>query len=242
MGLFDHATFANSKWKPPGDQDRVSVVGKTGSGKTAMGLWLLKVSEIYKRMPFILIDYKGDDHISAINALPLTPKSPIPKEPGLYKLHADPFLTTDDPVDGFLRRVWHAGHCGLFFDEVYMLPDRYGRTESGTLRALYTTGRSRHIPIIALSQRPVDVTRYNFSEASQHYIFRLNDKRDRDTVRQYVPQDVFDGCFGGQSVLGKYKSLLYDVDQDRCFSMMAAPHPRETVAALSKGAEKENWR
>lgn len=242
MSFLDRFKIASSEWRLPGEQDRVSIVGKTGSGKTVMGLHILREMQLYEKMPWVIIDYKGDDHIAKIPARILPPRSEPPKEPGLYKLSASPFQNANDPVDAFLKKVWHNGDTGLFFDEAYMLPDRYGRTDSGTLRALFTTGRSRHIPIISLSQRPVDVTRYNFSEASHHVIFRLNDKRDRDTVRQYVPQEHFDSAFESGTPLKKHHSLWYDVDEDNVFEMLPCPDPKTVVSRFRYLAEKTKWK
>lgn len=231
--------FLGPHWRLPGDDDRVSIVGKTGSGKTVMGVYLLAATRLWEKMPCVLIDYKGDKLIGAVPARDIEPDKPVPKAPGLYRLHSNPFLDKDDPVDTFLRRVWDNGETGLFFDEAYMLPDRYGRS-SGTLRALFTTGRSRKIPIISLTQRPVDVTRYNFSEASHHVVFRLNDKADRDTVRARVPQADFDDAFGEGRTLPRYHSLWYDVDRDTVFRIGPCPDPREILRRFPP-VEKTAW-
>ena len=231
-----------SLWKMPGDDDRTSIVGKTGSGKTTAGLFILSQQKSYKKMPWIIIDYKGDDTIAKVPCKIISPDTPPPNEPGLYRLQASPFLQNEDPVDGFLKKVWANGHTGLFFDEAYMLPDRYGRSGGGTLRALFTTGRSRHIPIISLTQRPVDVIKYNFSEASHHVIFRLPDKADRDTVRGRVPNEEFDRIFGKSGTgLPKYHSMWYDVSEDNSFTMLPFPHPDEIVASLQDAAKINRW-
>lgn len=234
--------FPKTQHRWPGVQDRTSIVGKTGSGKTTAGLFILSETALYEEMPWIIIDYKGDDIIAKIPAKPLRTGAAVPKEPGLYKLDCSPFLSKDDPVDDFLKEVWRNGHTGLFFDEAYMLPDRFGRTERGTLRALFTTGRSRHIPIISLSQRPMDVTKYNFSEASHHVIFRLPDKADRDIVRGRVRAEEFDRIFGRYGTgLPEYFSLWYDVSRDNIFTMEPFPHPREVIARFRYLADVNRW-
>ncbi len=231
-----------SLWRMPGTDDRTSIVGKTGSGKTTAGLFILSENKFYKQMPWIIIDYKGDELIEQVPARPISPNSPPPTEPGLYKLSASPFLEDEDPVDAFLKRVWHNGNTGLFFDEAYMLPDRYSRGSGGTLRALFTTGRSRKIPIISLTQRPVDVIKYNFSEASHHVIFRLPDKADRDTVRGRVPNEQFDRIFGKNGTgLPKFCSMWYDVSEDNSFTMLPFPHPDEIIARLQDAVKINRW-
>lgn len=226
-------------WVLPGTDDRTSIVGKNGSGKTLFGIFLMLQSRLYQKMPWVIFDYKGDDHIQKIPARVIEPRNKPPTEPGLYKMHLDPF---DGPeqVNAFLKKLWHNGSTGLFFDEAYMLPDRHGRIENSVLRAIFTTGRSRHIPVISLSQRPVDVMRYNFTEASHHVIFRLNDERDRLTVRSYIPREEFDQAFGGGRSLQRYHSLWYDVNRDLTFEMLPCPNQDciyeqfEEIAAMKK--------
>jgi len=229
-----------SAWRLPGGQDRTSIVGKTGSGKTTAGLFILSKQDFSR--PWVVIDYKGDEHINALPLRDLHKDADPPMEPGIYKLHSDPFLQRDDPVERFLKKCWAKGDIGLFFDEAYMLPDRFGRTEGGTLRALFTTGRSRRIPIISLSQRPVDVTKYNFSEASHHVIFRLPDKMDRDIVRGRVPNEKFDSIFGKHGTgLPEFHSMWYDVSRDKTFTMLPFPAPDEVIARLCVICKINKW-
>lgn len=227
-------------WRLPGATDRTSIVGKTGSGKTVFGVYLMLASRLYREMPWIILDYKGDALIQKIPAKILSVLHKPPVDPGVYRLYLNPF---DDPeaVNGFLKKVWQNGNTGLFFDEAYMLPDRRGRTENSVLRALFTTGRARRIPIISLSQRPVDVLRYNFSEASHHVIFRLNDKRDRDTVRAYIPEAPFKESFESGMTLPAYHSLWYDVDQDLSFEMLPGPAEKALVAMFADIRQVKDW-
>jgi hypothetical protein len=232
-----------SQWQLPGITDRVAICGKTGCGKTTAALFILAATQWFKKIPVIVIDYKDDEHIAAVPMKLLRAGANPPTEPGLYKLIApDMQARRNDTVETFLQKVLDNGHTGLLFDEAHMLPDCSGRSDDGVLRPLFATGRSRIIPIISLTQRPVRVTRWNFSEASHHAIFRLNDKRDRDTVRGWVPNEEFDEAFGqGGTEMPKFHSLWYDVDRDLSFQMLPFPSPDEVIARLTRDA-KNNWR
>jgi DNA helicase HerA-like ATPase len=228
------------KWRLPGDRDRTSIVGVTGSGKTQFAVYLMLASRLYEKMPWIVFDYKGDELIGKLPAREIDPRNSPPKDPGMYRLHLNPF---DDPdiIKSFLGKVWSNGDTGLYFDEVYMLPDSRARSENQVLRALYTTGRSRRIPMMCLSQRPVDVIRYNFSEASHHVVFRLNDELDRKIVRGRVPYTPFEQAFSGETNLPKYHSFWYDVQRDLSFEMLPGPSEDVLMEMFEQVEKVQKW-
>ena len=97
MNVIDRlSSNVHQKWRLPGDQDRVSIVGKTGSGKTTAGLFLLNEMNSFEKMPWIIVDYKRDDLIEQIPACLLRVGGDPPKDPGIYKLECSPFLSHDD--------------------------------------------------------------------------------------------------------------------------------------------------
>lgn len=229
-----------SDWKLPLNDDRTSIVGKTGSGKTVFGVYLLLVSRLYQKMPWIIFDYKGDEFIRKIPVVNIDVRSKPPTDPGIYLAHMSPF-DGEELFNSFVKKIWSNGSTGLFFDEAYMLPDRRGRTENSVLRAVFTTGRSRHIPIISLSQRPVDVLRYNFTEASHHVIFHMNDDRDFATVRSYIPSRAFEEAFGGKNRLPKYHCLWYDVNRDLSFEMLPCPDEKALEPMFDEVRDVKHW-
>jgi DNA helicase HerA-like ATPase len=167
-------------WEFPSITEKVLVVGSTGSGKSTLGLWMLKHAPFH-RMPYVMVDYKREDAIKMIDRARQIDFTEIPRHPGLYVIRPMPDVD-DDRMSGWLYGVWNRGNTGLFFDEGMMVP------KSGALQAIYTQGRSKRIPAITLSQRPVSLHRTALSESDHFVVFRLNDERDYKTVLQYVPR------------------------------------------------------
>jgi DNA helicase HerA-like ATPase len=189
-------------FKFPGASDRVSIFGATGSGKTRFGVWLFSHSSFSKR-PYIVVDFKGDDLIAGIERAREIRLGEVPKHPGLYVLRPTP--AQGEEVNAYLWKIWEKGNTGLFFDEGYMV------NKSPALDAILTQGRSLKIPTMILTQRPAWCSRFIFSEANFYAMFRLNDKRDMDTVRGFTPaNNVFD--FSNR--LPEYTARWYDVGRD----------------------------
>jgi DNA helicase HerA-like ATPase len=194
----------------PRPDQRVLILGSTGSGKTTMGASLLSGAP-FDAMPYVMIDYKRDDLLGSIERREQIDFGDIPKHPGLYHLKPNP-VVDDEKMEDWLYRVWHRRNIGLYVDEALRLPTK----KTGAFESILTQGRSLRIPVVSLSQRPVDLTRYAFSEANHVVVFRLTDIRDRKKVGEYVPieQDY---------KLKKYHSMWYNVDSDKTFAMKPSP-------------------
>jgi DNA helicase HerA-like ATPase len=168
----------------PQSDEHTAILGCTGSGKTTLASWVLSLAP-FDRMPFIAIDMKGDELLGSITHLrELDLYDSIPKEPGLYVVR--PLPSDQDGIEEWLRKVWHSEFTGLYIDEAYLMPDKRW------LRNILAQGRSKRIPVIAASQRPVDIPRSIFSESSHIAVFRLNDRRDQKTVAEFTPRGMLD--------------------------------------------------
>jgi len=206
----------------PNDQNRTTIIGPTGSGKTRFGIWLLSTSETlnWKKRPVIFFDFKGDDLIEQVEDVGGAIEWPIsrdpPKKKGLYIVRPMPHQMAE--VEAFLWKVWKHGYIGLFFDEGYMV------AKSNALNAILTQGRSKHIPVIMCLQRPVWAPRFCFSEAQYFAIFYQHDKRDVNTVQAFVNADV------GQE-RGPFQALWYDVGANagRGAAYVFKPVPSDAV-------------
>jgi hypothetical protein len=167
----------------PTDTQRITIIGKTGSGKTQGAVWLL-AKRSYTTKPWIIFDYKYEQ---LLNDIPGTREIDVsdkpPKKPGLYIVHPTPADT--DAVEALMWQIWQREHIGIFVDEGYMISPR-----SPAFQAILTQGRSKVIPVIMLTQRPAWVTRFAFSEADYIQLFQLTDTRDAKIVKQFMPLPI----------------------------------------------------
>jgi len=195
---------------------RTAIMGRTGSGKTAMALFLLARSNFHEK-PYYIVDYKGDNHIAEIDrAKPLDVNERPPTKPGLYVVR--PLPHQQDEMEAWLWHVYNQENAGLYFDEAYMVPD------DGAFPAILTQGRSKHINSIIISQRPAWISRFVFSEANQFGSFHLNDADDRKKLWRFLPQDKI-----VRKRLPDYHSVWYDVDNNDLTLLAPCPHPDESV-------------
>jgi len=217
------------KFELPGIDQRVSVMGRTGSGKTQFGVWLLSLAPFH-RIPYIIIDFKGDRLLTAIDRAREIGLGEVPKHPGLYITHPLPPPDNDDEIDGFLREIWKRENTGLYFDEAYLVPDR------GPFRAILTQGRSKTIPAIVVTQRPAYVSRFAFTEADHFALFHLQHSDDHKKVRGFIPEvDLSER-------LPKYNSRWYNVDQDHLYDLGPVPDADEIIGAIDKRLQpKRKW-
>ena len=171
------------KIRYPDDSQRITIIGKTGSGKTQGAAWLLS-NRSYTSKPWIVLDYKYDELLGSIaGTKEFEIGSKVPKSPGLYMVH--PNKSDEDGVEKLLWKIWERENVGLYIDEGYMIPDR-----SEAFQAILTQGRSKRIPVIMLTQRPAWVTRFAFSEADYIQLFQLTDTRDIKVVKQFMPLPI----------------------------------------------------
>jgi DNA helicase HerA-like ATPase len=203
----------------PNQTQRTAVLGRTGSGKSIFSLWLLSKQQF--NIPWYIIDYKIEKEIARIPKRQLIEKSVtdnLSKKPGLFIVR--PLPTDESAVEDFMWRVWEQGRTGIFIDEAHMLPDK------AAFQALLTQGRSKRIPMIVVSQRPVWVSRFVFSEADFYAVFHLNDRRDHATVESFVPVDL-------DRPLPQFHCYWHDVAKNETVILSPVPEPtilRERIA------------
>lgn len=212
----------------PDDTQRTIILGRTGSGKTVFSCNLL-ASRSFDTMPWVIIDYKGDSLIEAIckqnRIKEITPYQKPPKKPGLYIMKPRPHLD-DMALENWLMKVWAQEDIGLYIDEGYALPQK------AAFDMILTQGRSKHIPVIALYQRPVYMSRFAVAQADFFGIFEQNDERDLKTTKSFVKP--FRGPNGEEITvyeeLPPYYCMWYDVGHGETSILKPCPG-RNTILA-----------
>lgn len=199
-------------FETPGVTQRATIIGRTGSGKTSAGLWLLSLRD--DSIPWVIVDYKFDSTLALINYVPL--KSKLDRGE-VYVIHP---RTDNIGTDKILWALWERGNVGIMFDEGYMLPS------GGAVDAILTQGRSKHIPVIALSQRPVKISRFFFTEADFIQTFWLTDKRDRKLVMEFTDERC-------SQKLTDYKSYFYNVAKDNAYILEPVPSAEESAGRIN---------
>lgn len=193
----------------PNTKQRIALLGSTGSGKTLGGLFHLSKSS-FETKPWTIIDYKRDEHIEAIPKARYIDSNEKTKHPGIYVLQPEP----QEDISNYLTYVWRKGNHGLFFDEGYMISEVPANEQRFV--TLLTQGRSLRIPMIVLSQRPVWISRFVFSESDFVQSWRLNDRRDQKTVEAFLP-------VGAYKRMPDYHSLYYDVGKNKLTYLAPVP-------------------
>ena len=95
-----------------------------------------------------------------------------------------------------------------------MVPDQEA------FQAILTQGRSKEIPAIILTQRPVWISRFVFSEADFYAVFHLNDRRDQKSVAEFTPNTPL---WDLTSRIPDYHFRWYDVSGDYSTQMQPVP-------------------
>lgn len=197
----------------PEDTHRHTIVGATGSGKTQAALWHLSHRNFHES-PWIVYNFKRDELIDGIPHTRPLDLDEVPVSPGVYVTH--PLPHHEEEVESHLWEVWNQGNTGVYVDEGYMLGQN-----NRAFRALLTQGRSRHVPLIVLSQRPVWMDRFLFSESDFYQVFRLQHRSDRRTVEQFVPANL-------ERRLPEFHSYYYDVGLNETHVLKPVP-PIEVI-------------
>lgn len=211
----------------PGAAHRTTVIGANGTGKTVAGAWLLSRQRFDKR-PWVALDFKDEELWDQVGrpAMQDLKLGQLPGKRGLYRMRVNP--GQEDELEAWLWKVWAKEEIGIFCDEVGLMPQR------NAFKAILRQGRSKRIPVIACTQRPVDCDREVFTESRFKMIFRLDDDRDIKVIKGFTRQAAID------QPLPKYWSYWYDADQAKLSVLRPVPDAA-TIAATLRASAPYPW-
>ncbi len=162
---------------------RLTIAGRTGSGKTQLGEWFVRRSPGF----WIILDQKHDESLAKLGIK-------VYNEKDIYKWLKNPkskFLifrpkTTDaDAIDEIIFNLSeNVKNIGLFVDELMYL-QKNGQTGKG-LEGWLTRGRSRKQSFIGITQRPKRLSLFTFSEADYIVSMQLTLPDDRKRIFEFV--------------------------------------------------------
>ncbi len=220
----------------PTDQQRTVILGRTGAGKSVGGIQLLAQSNFHE-IPWVIIDYKGEDLLEDILEVCkgrigiLKPTDKPPTKPGLYYMKAMPKVD-DEAIDRFLWLVHKQGSVGLYIDEGYCLP----QDRSNAFDVILTQGRSLHIPVIILFQRPVYMSRFCIAQADFFALYKQEDRRDLKTTEQFTKpfRGPNNEAITVYDTLPPFWCLWYDVGRGVTSLLRPAPPPEEIIKTFRR--------
>lgn len=203
----------------PGANDRTTIIGGTGTGKTVLGAWVLSKQRFSER-PWVALDFKDEELWDKVGDPPMRDLrlGKLPKKTGLYRMSVLP--GQEDELETWLWDVWRHENIGLFCDEASLMPHK------NAWKAILRQGRSKRIPVIACTQRPADCGREIFTESQYIGCFRLDDVRDYKVVQGFTRNAAID------SPLPEFNSYWYDKKQFQLTRLRPVGGPDKVAASL----------
>lgn len=224
---------APAQFRLPTSDEHITIVGRNGSGKSQFGYWVLSERDL-RNETYYVTDYKRETLFQSLHNAKRISFRDTPAEPGLFILEARP--DQEREVEDWLWRVYEGTDTGLFVDEGYMLP----QIPRGAFQAILTQGRSKRIPVTTLTQRPVRVSPFAFSEASHIVVFDLNRKKDWQTIEEMTPEGFSEWVpaeFGDE--LPRFHARWFAVKEKASFAVRPVPDAAELVAKIDAMLERE---
>lgn len=193
--------------------ERVAIVGKTGSGKTYLAE---KLAKPIKRL--VVVDAKGKlkgkfNTVDWDIQNPTKDKNFIALRNGEnVRLRIPPLIADTKELskmyDKFFYLLYTIGNLTIYIDEVYgVIPPR--ATVTTYLNALYTRGRELGISVWASTQRPSWIPLEMLSEADVFFVFKLQLPQDRKRMADVIGNEVL------TPVTDKHGFYFYSTEQDR---------------------------
>lgn len=110
-------------------------------------------------------------------------------------------------TEAFFKWIYFRRNCWVLVDELMSFcTERY---IPEFLKAILTRGRERNTSTWCSTQRPKTIPLVCISEATHHFIYRLNVKSDRDRIKEVIGAEEF------EQILPKYVFWYYNINMDK---------------------------
>lgn len=184
----------------------------------------------FDKRPWVALDFKGEELWDRVGDPPMRPLKlgSMPKKKGLFRMSVLP--GQDDELEEWLWEIWSHENVGLFVDEVSLIPQK------AAFKAILRQGRSKMIPVIACTQRPVDCDREVFTESQYRMLFGIEDDRDWPVIKGLFRDSALDV----RKPLPRHHSYWYDAKQKCCFHLKPTPSP-DKIASDIRGKVPYSW-
>jgi len=160
------------------------IVGKTGSGKTVKCLNLTKDAE-----RVIYFDTQGKDYVDGVMFYNLDDLSRFWLK--VYRRRFRLIYRPLDPMQEFEEICRLAFACGKLTIVAEELPSLCGSQVIGPeLRKVIFRGRMQDIRFIGLMQRPIGIHRDITSQATEIYIYNIDEPRDIKYFTDRIGQNI----------------------------------------------------
>ena len=214
----------------------VTIAAPTGHGKTHLALALADLS----RYVLVLATKRRDELVQGLHAHgykvvgryedilwaenePITPKVVVWPQPPEKASSAARAAFLSHELREVMNSAQRSGHWTIIADETMYLSEQLKLERE--LNEIWYGGRSLHVSLVSLMQRPARVPRLAFSQASYLFVGKFNDRRDIETLREIatvVPKQVMEA---GITSLSKpaHEFLFVDCVHDRVAITVAPP-------------------
>lgn len=170
------------------DGEHGVIIGQTRFGKTYLA------KHIAAFFPHVIVHapknfHLHDDEVTVERASQLYNIDPEVDKVVIYRPR-EKFMFDDDEREEFCRYIFRRGHCLAIFDEIVSMAR--GNDYPPSFRFLYTQGaedapHSGPVCVLGLTQEPVWVPSFVFTQSAHHYAFYISNDDHRKKIKGTMP-------------------------------------------------------